>query len=545
MRSAKFFFFLYALAASLSAGEIDNLLRIGAVDKALILAEKQKDSKDPQVHKEVISAFCQGKRPESALKLAENDDELEEASWAFITKGASASQIFHRWVALQLATDLHSYRSVPLILQALKDSNIALRQIASEMAASMQDSVLVRQLKTMIIHDTDSGVRLSALESLGQMSSKEMQSLMVQLLYEDESLTQEKIVAVAALASLRDRVEREELLFLVSSNRAIMRLFAIQLVRSSGQKERFMDLMPLAKDSHSFIKMALMETAVVLRVDERMNLGFLQEDNDYRVQITANWMMSSKSQLEKQLNSSNQKSRCLAAAALGKLGFTDILERYFDKEKDLFVRLNMAQGLLKDERTAKKGATALFEVLTSYSGPLMYSDEASPAFTLIMPSQLRRGEMIPERDRDIHDLLVRMELLKQLICKNSEQALDAMKSFLKEKRFGKATLASFVLLQEGDEETAESVEKLLLDDDEELRFQAAILLGTLFSDQKALGVLKDHYEKTDLETRLKILEALGRIGDKESLSFLKKQQENSSLLVQMLASWAIISILNH
>ena len=174
----------------------------------------------------------------------------------------------------------------------------------------------------------------------------------------------------------------------------------------------------------------------------------------------------------------------------------------------------------------------------------MRSNSYSPALALLAPSELSRQELMNGGDADSQDLAVRMELLHKLICKNSEGAMEAVKSFLKEKRLGKAMLASFVLLQEGDEETAKLVQQLLYDEDPELSLQAALLLGGLFSDPEALFVLKSNYEAADLETRLKIIESLGRIGDKESIPFLKKQLKDPSLVIQILSAWAIVVTVN-
>lgn len=516
--------------------EIESLLVLGCPQKAAQLAEKRLAKGDPLL----VKALCRAGLPEKALSvLGADNDSLEEMAWAYIIKGKESSSLFHRWVSMQVAADLHSYRSVPFVLSALQDSNIALRQTACDLATVMRDQVLVTELKKRAKSDSSPAVRLSALSALAKIQAKDITSLLV---FDAESLTHEKMAVMASLAMLHDKVELAELKTLVSSKRALMRLFAINLAITSGQKELLQALLPLAKDTHPTIKMAFCEAAVILKQDLCPSLV---SESDYRVAITEEWMKvsygASDQALRNFLQCDNDKARSLAAVALGKLGKRDVLQQRLVEEKDPFVRLNIAEALLPyDERAAG----VLFDVLSSYKGAIMRTTDYSPALPLFLPSELSKGELMRGEDADSHDLMVRMDLLHQLACKNSPEAMMALKSFLKEKRLGKAMLASFVLLQEGDAETGRLVQQILYESDEELSLQAALLLGSLFSDPEALFVLKSNYDSADHETRLKIIEALGRIGDKESISFLKKQLKDPSLLIQVLSAWAIISTLN-
>lgn len=524
-------------APSLSASpqEIESLITLGCFDKAAAVADGELSPSDPLRTK----AFCRAGFLDKVV-LGDDTDSLEELCWAYLHKGRSSTQLLHRWISLQLAADLHSYRSVPFVLQALQDSNIALRQTACGLVSVLQDQSLVRAVKQCAKNDNALTVRLAALDSLSAIQAKGIDLL--QFLNE-ESVTEEKIAILGSLALLRDKVDAKELKMLVASNRALLRLFAVKLAVASGQKELISVLMPLLNDNHPLVKMAFFEAAVILK-QESVPL-YEREDSDYRVAITAAWMKScygaSYDPLVHFLRSENAKARALAAVALGKLGVVAPLQAHLLKETDPFVRLNCAEALLSFDDEA---GVVLFEVLSTYKGPLMMTSDYSPALPLILPSELPKQELISDQDVDYHDLMVRMTILQQLACKNRPEALSALKGFLKEKRLGKATLASFVLLQEGDEETARMVQQLLYDSDEELSLQAALLLGTLFSDSEALFVLKSGYDTADLETRLKIIEALGRIGDKESVPFLQKQLKDPSLLIQLLASWAIITIAN-
>ncbi len=521
----------------LSAGEVENLLTLGCYKQAALLAEKTLSKGDPIL----IKALCQAGLVEKALDyLGEDNDSLEEVCWAYLLKGKNSTALFHRWVALQVATDLHSYRSVSILLSALQDSNIALRHTACGLSTMMRDAVLIQELKKIALQDHSQDVRLSAITALANIQAKNIVPLMV---FDCESAAAEKRVILASLVTFRDKVEQVEIKNLVASNRAILRLFAINLVVSSGQKELIPLLFPLVNDIHPTVKMAFCEAAVILKQEKIPPI--VGDEKDYRVIITQEWMRvfygGSDKLLEQFLQNENSKARSLCAVALGKLGRIEALQARLLVERDLFVRLNIAEALLPYDQRAGQ---VIFEELSSYKGALIRSNKDSPALPLLLPSEFSRQELMNGIDANSEDLNIRMDLLHKLICKNSEGAMEALKSFLKEKRLSKAMLASFLLLQEGDEETAKMVQQLLYDQDPELSLQAALLLGGLFSDPEALFVLKSNYEAADLETRLRIIESLGRIGDKESIPFLKKQLKDPSLVIQILAAWAIVTAIN-
>lgn len=524
-------------APSLRAHQIESCLTLGLYEEAVRQAEKELKPGDPLY----IKALARLGAPEKALTLyKEGEESLEEICWAFLEKGKRSTQLFHKWIVMQLAADLHSYRSVPFVQEALQSSNIALREAACQLVPMMQDQVLLKELKRLALEDKEMGIRLTALQALATVQAKDASCYMT---FDADSVSREKMAAITSLAMLRDKVESKEVDLLVKSDRALMRLFAVELVLASNQKELMPLLTPLAHDTHPTVKMALCQAAVILRQEAA---PALTQDSDYRVAITAAWMRAvygeSFSELVFFLRSDNPKARALAAVALGLLGQKEPLIAQLQEEKELFVRMNIAASLLPFDESAEG---VILECLSSYQGLLMQTTSYSPALPLILPSDLPKRELIGGDDAATQDLMVRMQLLQQLAAKNSSKAITALKSFLKEKRLGKATLASFVLLQEGDEETAAMVQQLLHHEDEEICLQAALLLGRLFSDPEALAVLKNHYETADLETRLMIIEALGRIGDKESLPFLQKQLTDPSLSVQMLSAWAIITIINY
>lgn len=522
---------------SLRAHQIESCLALGLYEEAVRQAEKELAVGDPLY----IKALARSGAPEKALAIyKEGEDSLEEICWAFLEKGRRSTQLFHKWIVMQLVGDLHSYRSVPFILEALQSSNIALREAACQLVPSMQDQVLLKELKRLALHDQEMAVRLTALRALAAVQAKDASCYMT---FDADSVSREKIAAITSLALLRDRVEAREVEELVKSSRALMRLFAVELVLTSNQKELMPLLLPLACDTHPTVKMAFCQAAVILRQERAPELA---HDSDFRVAITAAWMRAVYGEpweeLTTFLRSGNPQARSLAAVALGLLGQKEPLIAQLKEEKERFVRLNIAASLLPFDETAEE---VILESLSSYQGLLMQTTSYSPALPLILPSDLPKRELMGGDDAALQDLMVRMQLLQQLAAKNSSKAITALKGFLKEKRLGKTTLASFVLLQEGDEETAAMVEQLLHHEDEEIRLQSALLLGRLFSDPEALSVLQSHYTAADLETRLMIIEALGRIGGKESLPFLQKQLTDPSLSVQMLSAWAIITIINH
>jgi len=123
-------------------------------------------------------------------------------------------------------------------------------------------------------------------------------------------------------------------------------------------------------------------------------------------------------------------------------------------------------------------------------------------------------------------------------------AHEAIKTFLKQRQYGVTGLAAETLLGEGDETAIEHVRALLDDKDPQIQAEAALVLATWGRDPTAIPHLLAVYPKGDRQLQVKILEALGRIGDRETIPFLIERLKEPSLMLRMIAATILIQTLN-
>lgn len=110
---------------------------------------------------------------------------------------------------------------------------------------------------------------------------------------------------------------------------------------------------------------------------------------------------------------------------------------------------------------------------------------------------------------------------------------------------GSTFYASKALLEEGDHDAEEVIRKLLEDEDIHVRLQAGLVLALYGEDEKAFDVLKEAYYQVDRELKGHILEALGQLGSKKSISFLMGLLDDPFNVNRMLAASAIIQCVYH
>lgn len=75
--------------------------------------------------------------------------------------------------------------------------------------------------------------------------------------------------------------------------------------------------------------------------------------------------------------------------------------------------------------------------------------------------------------------------------------------------------------------------------------QAALILALLGSDDAAVKVLQEAYSKVEREIKVYILEALGHIGDPQSIPFLLEILNEPFQVLRVVAASALIQCLYH
>jgi HEAT repeat protein len=127
----------------------------------------------------------------------------------------------------------------------------------------------------------------------------------------------------------------------------------------------------------------------------------------------------------------------------------------------------------------------------------------------------------------------------------SPDAQDAIRSFLTERNWGISGVAAALLLAEGNEDAVELVASLLDDPEPKVRMQAALAMGVLGGDARAVEVLQASYEAGDRADKEKVIEAVGRIGKMESVPFLVDKLRDPHQNLRITAASALLQCLNH
>jgi HEAT repeat protein len=157
---------------------------------------------------------------------------------------------------------------------------------------------------------------------------------------------------------------------------------------------------------------------------------------------------------------------------------------------------------------------------------------------------LKHDDEIPNYPEAVNQL-TRLEVLEVLAMLHYPQAQEAIKAFLKERRWGVTGMASALLLTEGDETAVDLVKGLLNDPDKEVRLQAALILAVWGREEDVVKQLQDAYVSVDRDLKGQILEGIGRVGSASSLPFLAERLQDPFPTLRIIAAAATLECLYH
>jgi hypothetical protein len=233
-----------------------------------------------------------------------------------------------------------------------------------------------------------------------------------------------------------------------------------------------------------------------------------------------------------------------AIASTGKKGIA-LCHKLLQEVKDPYMQVNFALSLIGLRAHTQLACDKIYAILSQEQKELwMWDNQMNALFRTLSPSRITHVEQIPHYPYVI-DQLVKLDLLSVLSVMRYPKALEAVKGFLKHQTSGVTSTAAATLIEEGNEECLTLVEKLLTDPDEKIRIQAAFILALLGGDPAAVKVLQASYAHADRETKLHILEAVGRVGHPDSIPFLVEILKEPFQVQRLVAASALIQCLYH
>ena len=482
---------------------------------------------------------------------------LEELSWGVLRKGIESNQYSIRLASLIGAYLTHDVRAVRILLRMMRDSNAVIRSVAVQMATGFADAPLKDEIVRLMAEEKIWFVRLEVIKAVGTLRMKEMASQLQAILATEKNTFEEREVAIEALLAIYDSITLDELKKLAASNRAPMRHLACNAAAHFRLKEAQDVIVCLAADPHPHVRIAALNAIGLVYLEgmppEQAHIILQKgiEDSNPAVAITAAWALAiidpaaSEPVFLRYLQSDLAENRRLAAGALSATGnrCAALAQRILSESQDPYVRVNVAMGLIGQRLDVKRCCDTIYDFLTSEKRMWMWDNRTNPLFQVLAPSQVRHVDQIPNYPEAI-DQMTRLNLVSMMALVEDSRAQEALKSFLQKKNWGITGVAAAMLLQEGDAGSLDVVRNLLQDPDPQVRIQACLVLSMLGHEESVVLDLQKAYGPSDRERKLHILEALGRIGSAESISFLVGVLDEPFQILRVAAAAGIIQSVN-
>lgn len=482
---------------------------------------------------------------------------LEAVAWGVLKRLEYSSQLTLNSASLMGAYATDDVHAVKILLNQLNSTSAILRATAVQLAPRYRDNQLIDKLIQLLSTEKIWFVRLEVIKALGSMEVKEIKEPLKQLITHSRTTTEEKGVAIASLVTIYEDIEDKELGSLILSKRAGLRHLACQIVSHLDLKKRSAAIEKLLDDPTSDVRIAALNTLYLIGLKEVGSRGIskmfdLTEDPCPSVALTAAWGVSRLAPettlqvVRKWIYSTDESSRRLAAYILGRMGKVGMTlsHEVIKITPDPFVKANLALGGIGQGGNSKRLADVLYAFLSIKKEKLMWDHSQSPFFQILSPSLICHTPQVAQYPTMV-DQLTRLEILGMLAVLKHPHAEEGIKSFLRKQALGVTYAASTTLLEEGGEDAIEILRGLLHAEEEMIRIQAAVVLAFSGKETEAIQVLQEAYPLVDREMKVKILGALGYIGDKMSIPFLIGLLEEPYQVLKVMAASALIQCVYH
>lgn len=484
-----------------------------------------------------------------------NQELHEIMAWGVIWKGASSGVPLIRLCSLIGAFYGNDAKSTALLRKYCHDKNCLVKSVAVQLISQMRDAQLCDELLRLLSQEVSRRVRLEVIKAVGKMKLKEAHPILIGMLKSDQTGAEEKAAAVESLLFLFENIKKQELLGLVNSNRAGLRLLACQVVSHLRSSENVEEMIDLAGDPNYDVRGAALHTLGLLDIGNfkeaviKLAQSRLQ-DPCVEVGIMAAWLLTKldpdlcQTAFKPFIHHQKKDVRLLAASALaatGKYGVKTALE-LFKQSREPFFRMNLALGLIYQQVEILDACKVLDSGLTDEPGRWMWQSQGP--FRVLAPSQVKQEEEIPNAPEAINQL-TRLEILNLLAVMKYPGAETAIREFLQQSKWGISGLASALLLMEGDDVSLGHVQQLLCNSCRRVRMQAALTLALWGGKEEAITVLQEEYSAADRQTKEQILEGLGRIGSRASIPFLIERLQEPQQILRLIAASSLLQCLYH
>lgn len=477
-----------------------------------------------------------------------NTDVMEKISWSIIGKASKNPSPIIRQISTLAAVIGNDAKGVEILRARIEDPNAAVRATSLKLAGHLRDDRIQEQVLLSIRKERSLLVRVAAISAAGMMGLDDAKVPLFNILADKHGALQEKIAAVAALVEIFNTIESEQIERFANSSQSGLRMLACALLHHFPEKGDVATGIKLTKDTHPDVRHKALYILGAHYAKDPNTVEAARaclNDLNPKVAITACWLLTLTRQQEGQkefmkwIDNPTPESRRLASAALaatGKYGIP-LTRNAFWSSDDPYVKLNLARSLIGQRIDVDNVCSQIYHIHQSHKEKWMIDDDA--LFQVILPSTVRHDDLIPNLPEAVNQS-TRLELLNMLAIMEYPKTADALQQFLSERNWGISGLAAELLLTEGDENAVRIVTALLEHPTPKVQLQAALLLALWNQDPKSIKVLQERYTTADFNTKMQILEALGRLGDKSTLPFLNERLYEPSQTLRVVAACAIL-----
>ncbi|NGX34768.1 MAG: hypothetical protein K1060chlam1_01124 [Candidatus Anoxychlamydiales bacterium] len=485
-----------------------------------------------------------------------SSDTIENISWAILKKASKSTQYTTRLTTLIGVHLTQDVRAIKILSDSMKDSNAIIRSVSLQLSSSYMDRPLKEMVNNLFLKEKLWLVRLEVIKAIGKMKIFEKKNELKEIIADEKATYEEKEVAISSLVSLMENIDLEEIKNLANSKKAGLRRLSCDLTSYFDVKEAKNLIIELLNDPISDVRISALN-AISLSFLNEINKNDLKnlllkaiDDPIPSVSITASYIAILKNysfgekHLRKYFYQDDVENARFAAAVLGRLSnkCLRLKKEVMQKHPDIFVKANIAIGLIGERKLVKEASNTLFSFLGN-DEKLMWENRKNPLFEILYPSYIRHIDQMPRYPEAI-DKMTRLQLLSMLAVVEDPRAFGAIKSFLKQKGWGITGFASATLLKEGDEEALDIIRELLNENEQDVKVQAALVLALFGKDPSVISTLESAYLDADYNMKIQILEAIGHIGSKKSIKFLINTLEEPYQNLRVVSASSMIRCLN-
>ncbi|MBI5274352.1 MAG: HEAT repeat domain-containing protein [Chlamydiales bacterium] len=515
---------------------IKSLAKNEEMDKALTILnslDKEWDKKDNQ-YIPLIETICWG-------ILSKPQDNFEHL------------QMIH----LIGASTTHDYKGVQILLRCLKSTNALIRAQAIKITPTYRDDILQQEILHLLKKEKNWFVKLELIKAVGAMQMKEAKPWLKEILEDTKYTHEEKALAIQSLVTIYEQINVEELQTLLNSPRSGLRELGVMLITHLKQPGLLSYCSKLLLDSSPYVRIAAIHAYALLNsfsYEEEILAGMkkLLLDDHPIVSLSAAWALTpysphlTKQVFEEKINSPHPEIRWLCATIISRQlsYFSDFANDILFHHEDDLVKINIALGCIKHRIFLKEGGECIANFLERSSSYLMTDSFTHPFFDFIGDNQSRHLPHIPDYPKLINGL-TRIALIRDLFIVEHKKSLALLKDYFLHHLWGLTFESSITLLQEGDFQSIENLERLLQDENPKVRVQTALALAFVSKDNTVVPLLINAYKELDSNIQLSMLEALGYIGSKEAIEFLIARLQDPFQLTRVVAASSIIQSIYH